>query len=407
MSLMQRMKWAAPVAGAVCAHLSLSGAAQAADNSFNPAVWLILSGTYANLSKDPGTWKMSGFQPSGGEVGPGSRSFSLGESELGLAANIDPNFYGQATVSLSADNEAAVEEGFIQTTSLPNGLTLKAGRFFSATGYLNEQHAHVWDFVDAPLVHQAFFGGQFKQEGVQLKWLAPLDQYLELSTELGNGHNFPGNDRNRNGAGSVQFAAHTGGDVGDSHNWRAGVSWLRTQATNRTWDDTDTSGNAVTNAFTGSSRIVGLDAVWKWAPNGNAKVTNFKLQGEVFKRVESGQVGYDYNDSTATAAQTGNYRSSQSGWYVQGVYQFMPQWRVGLRHDQLDSGSVNYGANAAELANTRYSPKRDSVMVDWSASEFSRIRVQLSNDRARQGVKDTQLFVQYQMSLGAHGAHSY
>ena len=191
MSVMQRMRTAAPILGAAGITLFALNPAHAADNSFNPAVSLILNGTYSNLSKDPNTWTMSGFQPTGGEVGPGSRSFSLGESELGLSANIDQYFYGRATVALTSDNEASVEEGFIQTTSLPQGLTLKAGRFFSATGYLNEQHAHTWDFVDAPLVYQAFFGGQFKQEGVQLKWVAPTEQFLELGAELGNGNNYP------------------------------------------------------------------------------------------------------------------------------------------------------------------------------------------------------------------------
>ena len=132
MRFMHPMKSAAPVLGA--AGLSLSTllgsptAAFAADNSFNPAVSLILSGTYTNLSKDPDTWRMSGFQPNGGEVGPGSRSFSLGESELGLSANIDQYFFGQAIVALSPENEASVEEGFIQTTALPAGLTLRAGQ---------------------------------------------------------------------------------------------------------------------------------------------------------------------------------------------------------------------------------------------------------------------------------------
>ena len=51
--------------------------------------------------------------------------------------------------------------------------------------------------------------------------------------------------------------------------------------------------------------------------------------------------------------------------------------------------------------------QRDSVMLDWSPSEFSRWRLQLSNDRAREGVTDRQLFLQYQVNLGAHGAHSY
>ncbi len=403
MSFFHRIRVAAPFLSAAGLALSPCSSAWAADNSFNPAISLILSGTYAHLSQDPETWGLGGFQPTGGEVGPGSRSFSLGESELSLSANIDPNFYGRLTLALTPESEAEVEEGFIQTTALPHGLTLRAGRFFSTLGYLNNQHAHTWDFVDAPLVHQAFFGGQFKQEGAQLKWLAPLDQYLEFSAELGNGHNFPGNDRKRNGAGAVALSAHTGGDVGPSHNWRAGVSWLGTQATDREWEDTDLADNTVTNAFTGRSRIVALDGVWKWAPNGNAKVTNFKLQGEVFRRVESGTVRYDI----ATTDAASRYRSSQSGWYLQGVYQFVPQWRVGLRHEQLDSGSVDYGDNASQLANADHQPQRSSLMLDWSSSEFSRVRLQLNSDRARPGVRDRQIFVQYQMSLGAHGAHSY
>jgi len=46
-------------------------------------------------------------------------------------------------------------------------------------------------------------------------------------------------------------------------------------------------------------------------------------------------------------------------------------------------------------------------MVDYSPSEFSRVRLQLARDRSREGAGDNQLFLQYQMSLGAHGAHGY
>jgi len=46
-------------------------------------------------------------------------------------------------------------------------------------------------------------------------------------------------------------------------------------------------------------------------------------------------------------------------------------------------------------------------MLDYSPSEFSRWRLQLARDNSRQGLPDTQFFVQYIMSLGAHGAHSY
>jgi hypothetical protein len=46
-------------------------------------------------------------------------------------------------------------------------------------------------------------------------------------------------------------------------------------------------------------------------------------------------------------------------------------------------------------------------MVDWSPSEFSRIRLQYARDEARLGETDNQLWIQYIMSLGAHGAHKF
>jgi hypothetical protein len=45
-------------------------------------------------------------------------------------------------------------------------------------------------------------------------------------------------------------------------------------------------------------------------------------------------------------------------------------------------------------------------MIDWSLSEFSRLRLQLTNDRVLP-VTDRQLFLQYIMSIGAHGAHEF
>ncbi|MDO9236508.1 MAG: hypothetical protein Q7U28_10835 [Aquabacterium sp.] len=356
--------------------------AGASKNSFNPAISMVLSGTYASLRRDPDTWQLSAFAPSGGETGPGKRSFSLGESEIGLSANVDAWLYGALTLAVSPEDTIAAEEAYIQTTALPNGLKIKVGRFFGGLGYLNEHHAHTWDFIDAPLPYQAFLGGKYKQEGLQTKWLLPTDQFIELGAELGNGASYPGNDRNRNSAGSVSVFAHTGGDLGVDNTWRAGLSWLQTHAKDRAWDGLDPS-----TAFTGQSKLWVADGVWKWAPNGNGTRTSFKLQGEYFRRTETGALTTEVADTP--------YRSAQSGGYLQGVYQFMPAWRVGLRHDRLATDAA------------AYSPKRHSLMLDWSPSEFSRWRVQLSDDHVREGQRDRQLFLQYQMSLGAHGAHSY
>jgi hypothetical protein len=374
-------------------------------NAFNPAMSLILSGGYTRTSQDPAGYHLSGFQfPTGADAGPGSRGFGLAESELGLAANIDPWLRGAANISLHPDNTLSVEEAFVQTTALSNGLSLKAGRFFSGVGYLNSQHAHTWDFVDNPLAYQAFLGTQYGDDGVQLHWLAPTDQYLELGAELGRGRSFPGSDTGRNGAGMTALTAHTGGDIGDSHNWRAGLSVLTAQANDQSLTTMDGSaGTIINSAFTGDTRVWLLDGVWKWAPNGNATRTSFKLQGEYLRSTRSGSLTYEPGNANLSDT----YRAEQSGWYLQGIYQFMPAWRVGLRTERLNPGTPDYGLNAAAFMNTGYQPSKNTLMFDFNPSEFSRIRFQLAQDKSREGLTDNQVFLQYQMSLGAHGAHSY
>ena len=46
-------------------------------------------------------------------------------------------------------------------------------------------------------------------------------------------------------------------------------------------------------------------------------------------------------------------------------------------------------------------------MVDWSPSEFSRLRLQYNQDKSQMGLTDNQVFLQYIFSLGTHGAHKY
>ena len=365
---------------------------------------LILSGLYTHTSQDPSKYAIAGFPlPPNAGIGPGTRGFSLNESELGFAASVDPYLRGAANIALESDNSISIEEAYVQTTSLGNGFSLKAGRFFSGIGYLNPQHSHTWDFVDNPLAYQALLGTQVDDDGLQLTWLPPIDQYVELGAELARGRSFPGTDTSRNGAGMATLFAHTGGDIGESSSWRAGLSMLNAKATNQGLVAADASGSLVNDAFSGSTRVYIADAIWKWAPNGNATRTNFKLQGEYLRGTRSGSLTYDVGG----AGSAGAYRVTQSGWYVQGVYQFMPYWRIGLRTERLDPGSPDYGSNAAAFADGGFHPRKNSLMLDFNPSEFSRVRLQFAQDRSREGSTDNQLFLQYQMSLGAHGAHSY
>jgi hypothetical protein len=386
---------------------------------FNPEISVILQGTLGRSSQDPDAYQITGFAPSGGEVAPVPRGFSLGESELIFSASVDPYLRAQLVAALTPENEAEVEEAFFQTLALGSGFSLKGGRFLSGIGYLNEIHQHAWDFQDAPLVYKAFLGGRFNDDGVQVRWVAPTELFLELGAEAGRGRSFPGSDRNKNGSGAGSVFGHVGGDLGASTAWRAGLSYLATSPDARGFDDQDSLGETVAQSLGGKSKLWIADFVLKWAPGGNVTSTNFKLQGEYFRRKETGTVTYDDTAQAAPqfgAAFTDSYSSSQSGWYLQGAYQFLPRWRAGYRYDRLNHGTVEngivtngLGPTAADfpLLMTDYNPTRHAIMLDFSPSEFSRFRLQLAADKSRQGVTDNQLLLQYILSLGAHGAHKF
>lgn len=369
--------------------------------SFNPQISLILSGTYAHTSHDPGQARITGFPlPPGADIGVGTRGFSLAESELALAANIDPWLAGNINLSITGNDTISAEEAFITTTALPDGLVLKAGRFFSGIGYLNSQHSHAWDFVDNPIAYQAMLGTQYADDGVQLHWLAPTDQYMEFGLEAGRGRGFPGDSGSRNAAGMTALTFHTGGDIGDSISWRGGLSLLQASANDQVLTEDAFGQLGATALFSGRTRVVVADGVMKWSPDGNATRTYFKLQGEFLQSRRSGTLS-EIADGPLALHQV------QSGGYVQGVYQFMPMWRVGLRTERLDPGRFNWALNPDAAGADHFHPTRNSVMVDFSQSEFARFRLQYAQDRTRQGLADNQWLLQYQTALGAHGAHAY
>ncbi len=368
-------------------------ATTAAGTAFNPQVSVILDGTYGKFAHDPTQYAIPGFALTP-DANPGKRGPSLGESELAMSANVDDKFYSEIQISLQPEGGASVEQAFFQTLEMPASLTVKAGRFFSGIGYLNEQHSHVWDFVDQPLAYQALLNNQYADDGVQVRWLAPTDTFLELGGELLRGDTFPGGNPSGNGPGARSAFVHVGGDVGISNSWGAGLSQLRTQANNR-----ETGDLSPADTFTGDSTISVADFVWKWAPNGNPVYTNFKLQGEYLRRAENGS----FTPSGLSAAP---YDGVQRGAYLQGIYQFMPRWRVGVRHDWLTAGNPGAAFTNTVLDPKNHTPKRDSVMVDFSNSEFSRFRLQYNHDQS-QPTTDNQWFFQYIMSIGAHGAHQF
>ncbi|MCU0971590.1 MAG: TonB-dependent receptor [Gammaproteobacteria bacterium] len=378
-------------------------AARPTSSAFNPAISLILEGTAASYGRDPEEWRLPGFA-TGGHAGPPAKGLSIGHTELVVSANVDDWFYGQVTLAVHDDEgttEIDLEEAFVDTLSLPAGLGLRLGRFLPQVGYLNTHHPHAWDFVDAPLPNQAFLGGHWYDDGARLSWVAPTALYLELGIEALRGGQFPvKGDTDGLLGGAHNAYLKLGGDVGDSHSWQFGLSQLWAEPRERAAGDDHGHGHGHADesfVFSGDSRLTVADFVWKWAPDG-----------------EDGSVEFENEAGAAVLP----YDGTQEGFYVQGVYQFMPRWRAGLRYDRIgadndlrvannDSGEADDDLlDESGLLDEGHRPHRWSAMVDYSHSEYSRLRLQYTRDWSLPE-PDDQVFLQYVMSLGAHGAHAF
>ena len=305
--------------------------ADSGSSAFNPAIGVVFQGF------------LTGYD---GEAQEGE-GFAVGETELIMSANVDDKFAAYLTAALAyedGESELEVEEAWVETTALPAGFSARFGRMFSGIGYLNAKHSHAWDFADQALPYQAFLDGRYVDNGVQLRWLAPTDLYLEIGGEIMQGEDDP------SGLGASSVFTNVGGDVGVSNSWLAGASYLDLDAT---------------------TSLSMAHFVWKWAPQGNWKERNFVFQTEYLERRGT---------------------STESGWYAQAVFQPIQRWRFGARADQLDLDGDD--------------PRRYTVMMDWSNSEFSRLRLQFARNES--AIDDgNQWGLQYIHSIGAHGAHAF
>ena len=380
----------------VCAQAQLT----ASGTEFNPAISLILNGQYTSYSNDSDEYKISGFLLED-ETGPSEEGLAVDESELVVSANVDHNFYGFLTVALedgAEGTEVELEEAWFETLSLPSGLIIKGGKFLSGIGRHNAFHPHSWDFADAPLAYQAMLGGGLSDVGLQARWVPATERHIELGAEILRGDSFPASGAANDGVGTYALFATTGGDISASQSWQTGFSYVNYDATDRSAAD---GTSALSASVDGKLAIAHL--VYKWAENGNIRDRNIVVQAEYLHREEDGALAL----TTGSTTETGTLDSTQKGFYLQGVYQFIPQWRIGLRYDQVSANNKIAGVTTSTvLDEDARNPSRTTVMADYSPSEFSRLRLQFAHDRSMTDT-DNRVTVQYLMSLGPHGAHRF
>ena len=422
------------------------------DNAFNPAIGVTLDGRASSFSRNDSAG-IPGFSL-GHEGERGAEGLSLGHTEATLSSNIDDKFYGNLTLGLGVHPgepvELELEEAWVQTlpgAGLPDGLRVTAGRKLWTFGYLNELHAHGDDFADRPLPSRVFLDNAWNDDGVELSLVLPTDFYSEIGGGLFRGDDFPFGG-SADGFDARTAWARIGGDIGRDSAWRAGAYLLDGKASGRGGGDAHAHEDAGENgheeeeeheedeveheeddehfdsaaffsdgAFTGDTRLWSADVRFTWAPTGNARESELILQGEYFRRYEKGlyalpeEEGHDEEEEEHEEGEEEEHADehegeermkrldgSSSGWYVQAVYKFRPRWRVGLRYARLDP---------PDAAGINHTPYAIGSMIDWTNSEFGRIRFQYNRESLDGGGHDNQFLLQYVMSLGAHAAHSF
>ncbi len=359
------------------------------------------------------------------------KGFGLGETELAFSGAIDDAFYGKVTSvieSAHGETELELEEAFLQTLSLPYGFSVRAGRFMSDIGYLNNQHLHTDSFVDRPAVYRAFLGSHYFDDGVRLDYVAPTDIYWAMGFEAFKGEKLQSesfsseeHEGDVKSVGAYTFYTKLGGDIGDSSSWQLGLSYLRNENGHslieehghhedmdhdeHEHEDHDVhgheepehgdEGHSHNAAFTGKN-LYGADFVYKWAPQGNYKYRSLTLSGEYFRLTDTFLAD--------EAEHQPEFDKDHQGWYVSGVYQWSPKWSTGVRYGRIDT----YPLHEEELE--KASLKETEFEIAYHHSHFSVIRLQYTHQDGNEifmPIDDNSITLQFNMTLGAHGAHQF
>jgi hypothetical protein len=370
---------------------------------FVPNISAILDFSYIYRNLDDleiGSMYLPGYTTAGDEYHYGTSGFSLNYFELAIESVVDP-YFDLLAVFQFTEGEFSIEEAYFKTRGLPTGFQIKGGKFFSGFGRLNARHDHQWNFCDQPLVYKSIFGAvNLNDLGLQLNWLAPFNLFLKLGLEVFQGRNpdsfsFHNQDMTINDTlyekSSVPLLAaflKTSTDIGDFV-LLGGIS----HATGRINKFHEDAGYGIS----GSSHIWGVNLTVKYLID---SYRYLNLESEFIHRSQSGDI--------ISESDTVNTDKKQHGIYTELLWRFNRRWRCGLRYDWIKGGDDLYPDVSSDITDNL---NKWSAMLEFNATEFSRIRFQYNYNKAK--VLDgelkgfSEIFINCNLAIGAHGAHKF
>lgn len=358
----------------------------AARPTFVPDISAVLTGLLGWFSDVP-TLRQPAHEPYSNREG---FRIELQELEIAIQSNIDP--YLRADLYLAASEEGIeVEELAVSTLGLPARLQVRVGQLLAPFGRVNTQHwLEASPFVDLPLPNRRFFGGEnLRGLGAEVSWLAPTPWYVLLVGQVITAQNdvslgIPVEETKH--PRDFAYTAHLRQffDLSDTWSLTWGLSY--TEAPNATGGVEATDDHR--------TRFAGSDLYLKWRDlTTHAYVA---LQSEFILR----------------RAIVPGGKTLEGGLTAQIDSRITKLWQVAARFDwfglpsDLD-GSLDFEHDELEAFYTPSEQWRASASVSLTPSEFQRWRVQYNADHVEGKGVVHEAFLQYQIAIGAHGAHSF
>lgn len=368
-----------------------------------------------------GDTALQGLQ--GGGHDPRKNGFTLQNAELSLSGAVDPYVRGETHIvffvdPLDGETRVELEEAFLTTQSLPLGLQVKGGFYFTEFGLINPTHPHVWDWLDQPVVNTRFFGPDgLRQAGVRLGWLVPVPWFaqLYLGAQNANGETMASflasaEFFEERGVAGRPFVAR---NVKNPEDLAYSVRLEQFFTLSPTLS-AQVGGSAVfgpnASGPRGRTTIYGGDLKVRWRPTTNVRGWPFVLwQTEIMQRdYRADRVELpEQLDADGNPLLFARHTLHDWGLYTQAVYGFRPGWAAGVRFEYArGSGPSVEGRQADPFRDTRY---RVSPLLAWHLSEFARLRLQYNYDRAQHLSQREahSVWMGFEILYGAHPAHKY
>ncbi|MFQ5652019.1 MAG: hypothetical protein ACE5IY_18970 [bacterium] len=263
--------------------------------------------------------------------------------------------------------EPEIEEAFITILSLPFSTQLKAGKFRSKFGKINETHPHAYNFVDLPLMYANFFGAEgLNDEGVGLSWLLPNEAFFqELTLQVTSGPSENSSFmRARNN--ELLYLAHLKNffDLNDDTTLELGLTGL----------------TGPNNEAGATTQMLAADLTLKWKPLQRNRYQSLEVLNEFLVSKRNGAPG----EVTSIA------------FYSNLRYQFAKRWFIGGLFDYSEFPEFS-----------EFNHKAISGILQFFSTEFQKVEFQYKYNDGNFFDSFSEFKVRAVFVIGAHGAHQY